>query len=241
MEERSDEILTAVNDGLVIAEKRDGLRFGTDALLLAAFIRRQKNRRAAELGSGTGIISLLCAKREKFAHICAYEIQQAYASLTARNAERNRLADRVEAVCADVRGERGEYDAVFSNPPYMKAGAGDESDDAGRQAARHTENGDIDDFCAAAARMLRFGGLFYVVYRPDRLVDLLCALRAHTLEPKRMRFVMADEDHAPSLVLIEAKKGASPSLVLPRPFYLKRNGEESAEMRAVLESGDMCD
>lgn len=239
MEKQFDEILTTVNDNLTIAEKREGLRFGTDALLLAAFIRRQKNKCAAELGSGTGIISLLCARRKKFSHICAYEIQEAYASLTAQNVERNGLSDCVETVCADIRTVCDSYDVVFSNPPYMKAGAGDDSADAGRQAARHTVNGDIDDFCAAAARMLHFGGLFYVVYRPDRLVDLLCALRAHKLEPKRMRFVMADETHAPSLVLIEAKKGAAPSLLLPQPFYLNRNQKESAEMRAVRESGDM--
>ncbi len=238
----SDETITTVNDGISLIQKKNGLCFGTDALLLAAFIRTQKRANAVEFGSGTGIISLLCARREKFEKIRAIEIQPAYAALTARNAVRNGLSDRIETICADIRTLGGETaDVVFSNPPYMQCGNGDESEDEGRQIARHEVHGDIAAFCRAAFSTLRYGGLFYLVYRPDRLTDLICALRAARLEPKRMRFVQQDEKHMPSLVLIEAKKGAAASVKLMPTLFLTENGSTGAEMRVILESGNMCD
>ena len=57
----SDERLDYVNEKITLIQKKNGLTFGTDAFLLAAYIKENKRARAAELGTGTGIISLLCA------------------------------------------------------------------------------------------------------------------------------------------------------------------------------------
>ena len=233
-----DEILTDVNDRLRLIQKKDGLTFGTDALLLAAFIRSQKYASAADLGSGTGILSLLCARRGKFNKIYAVELQPDYADIIGRNIAQNGLDGVISAVTADIRNFSATVDAAFSNPPYMKEGCGIPSGDPGRNAARREINGDIGDFCAAAGRILKYGGLFYVVYRPDRMVDLFCALRRHHLEPKRLAVVYADMSIEPCLILVEAKKGASPSLITQKPLFLSVNGEMSAEARRIYETGE---
>ena len=80
--------------------------------------------------------------------------------------------------------------------------------------------GGIYDFCRAADRCLKFGGKFFCVWRPDRLSDLMDAMRKNHLEPKRMTFVHADTSSVPSTVLVEAKKGAAPSLILTPPLIL---------------------
>ena len=221
-----DERIDDINENLRIIQKKQGLTFGSDTYLLSAFIKEQKNARAADLGSGTGIASLLCAARGKFAHIYAIEIQKDFAELIGRNALLNGF-ENITSINADVRDVKpahtnGELDAVFSNPPYMKVNAGKRNDADEKYIARHEVFGGIYDFCAAAARLLKFGGRFYRVYRPDRLSELMDAMQRSKLEPKRMTFVYPDEFTAPSAVLVEAKKGASPSMKLTAPLIIHK-------------------
>ena len=222
-----DERLDEVNESLRIIQKKNGLTFGTDAYMLAAFMRPEKHARAAELGSGTGIISLLCAARARFAHIDAYEIQPEFAQLGERNIALNGMVELITQLESDIRAipsdKNGSYDVVFSNPPYMKSGHGERCAHDMKTIARHEESGGIEDFCVTAARLLRYGGKFYCVYRPDRLADLICAMRAHKLEPKRMTFIQSDATAAASIVLIEAKSGASSSLKLTPPLIIYRD------------------
>ena len=124
-----DERLDEVNEKLTLIQKKDGLTFGTDAFLLAAFIKQQKYARAAELGAGTGIISLLCASREKFARIYALEIQKDFYDITCRNVEYNGYTERVTPILGDIRDIKaadvgGELDVVFTNPPFMTVDSG---------------------------------------------------------------------------------------------------------------------
>ena len=238
MRDASCEIRTEINDGLVITERRDGLTFGTDALLLSAFVRRSPRSVGVELGCGTGAISLLLAKRNKLSKIHALELVPALAALTARNAEDNGLSFHVIAHRADVRTWRFDSaDVVFSNPPYYVCG-GRASEHALRQIAMHEMNGTLGDFCRAAARMLRYGGLFYTVCRPDRTVDLFCAMRQAGLEPKVAQAVCRDSRHAPSLLLTQAKKGARSGLRQLRDLYLTEDGVETPEYRYILDNGD---
>jgi tRNA1Val (adenine37-N6)-methyltransferase len=102
----------------------------------------------------------------------------------------------------------------------MRVGNGRRNESEAKYIARHEVCGGIEDFCAAAARVLRYGGSFYVVWRPDRLTELMAALREHKLEPKRMTLVHADLQSEPSMVLIEARAGGNPSLTVTPPLIL---------------------
>ena len=236
------EFTTEINDSLRLNQLSEGLKFGTDALLLASFIRRMPAKDAVEYGAGSGVISLLLAARNKFRRITAVEIQPDYAALVRKNAEENGLSGRVSAVCADIRDFRAEADVIFTNPPYMKTGSGYRNTDDGKYIARHEVFGDIGSFCRSAARNLKYGGLFYVVYRPDRLTDLFFSLRENRLEPKRILFAAATADHAPSLVLIEAKKGAAPGAVLLPVLHLTApDGTDTGIMKRIYETGDYPD
>ncbi len=226
-----DERIEEVNEHLSIVQKKDGILFGTDAYLLGAFVRPVPQSSAADLGSGSGIVSLLCLAGGKLRSACAVEIQEDYCALIRRNAERNGLGARMSVLCCDVRSLRasslgGPLDLVVSNPPYLRRGAGLPHSSQRMETARREGNGTVADFCASASRLLRSGGSFYVVYRPDRLTDLLCALRAGKLEPKRMITVYPDAASAPCLTLVEAVKDASPSLLAAPPLCIYRNGTE---------------
>ena len=222
------ERLDEVNEDITLIQKKDGLTFGTDAYLLAAFISPSPRARAVELGAGTGIISFLLVARNKVHDTVAVELQPEYAALCERNAVLNGFSDRVRTVCADVRTLTPhvlgyECDLVYSNPPYMRTDTGLPSRDPGKNAARHETAGGIAEFCLAAARLLKHGGTFACVYRPDRLADLMAGLREARLAPKRMTFVSADTETAPSMVLIESRKGGAEGLNVTPPLILYRS------------------
>ena len=230
-----------VNDALKLLQKTEGLTFGTDALLLAGYINT-KEKIGCELGSGTGIISMLLLARNKLKNAVAIEIQEEYAELTAINAELNGLSNRLTSVLADVRSYTSEYefDLVFSNPPYMKSDSGRANENSKKNIARHEIHGNIDDFCASAKRLLKFGGTFAVVYRPDRLIDLVFSMRKNGIEPKRMTFVHADTVSEPSMVLVEGKYGGKSSLLLTNPLIIykdKEHSEYSDDMNFIMENG----
>jgi len=223
-----DERLDEINENLRLIQKKDGLTFGTDAYLLAAFLRTSPSGMGGELGGGTGVVSLLALTRQKLRSVWVYEIQPEFAALCSRNAALNGLSAQMEVLCADVRVIPGEQklDAVFSNPPYMKADCGRENAISAMNIARREVHGSILDFCQCAARLLRHGGTFSAVYRPDRLTDLLCAMREAGLEPKRMVFVYPTAADRPCLVLAEAKKGASAGIVTAPPLCIYADGNK---------------
>ena len=193
------------------------------------------------------VVSLLCAQKGKTRSVAAIERQAEFAELIARNAELNGLDAVIDPLCADVRvltvrDTGGELDAVFSNPPYFMAGTGRASESPEMRAARREENGTVRDFCAAASKLLRWGGLFTVVYRPERLTELLYSLRSAALEPKRIVFVHPAPDEPPSLVLAEAKKGAGQGLRYARPLIVYRDAGKSVytdDMQAVYDGFTM--
>lgn len=224
------EKIEQINESLRLIRRAGGLTFGTDSYLLAAFLRDGKGGEAAELGSGTGVVSLFAAARRHFRRIYAVEVQPVYAELTARNAALNGFSEVIAPIAADVRDVRAEnvggVTTVFSNPPYLPAASGFPNANEEMNIARREVCGTLADFCAAASRLLPTGGLFYTVYRPDRLAELISALRAERLEPKRMVAVYPNTASAPCLVLVESQKDASPSLRMARPLLIYEAGQK---------------
>ena len=233
-----DERIDTVNENVRLIQSKNGLTFGTDAFLLAAFIRAVPHHTAADLGSGTGIIPLLLLARDKVQTVKAIELQSRFADLIARNAELNGVGTRLLPLCADVRTLSandigGEVSLVFSNPPYMTCGSGARNEQDEKYMARHEVCGGIADFCDCAYRLLKHGGRFVCVWRPDRLTDLFAALRDARLEPKRMVFVHADEHAEPSMVLIESVKGGAVGLRTLPPLFLYQPHQADAKQRVL--------
>lgn len=233
-----DEQLDTVNEKLRLIRRKNGLTFGTDAYLLAAFVRPQPGAHAVDLGSGTGILSLLLCARNKARTVTAVELQPVYAELTRRNAELNGMQNRIRALPCDVRDFGlsacgGEVGLVVSNPPYMRQGSGRTNTFCEKELARHEAAGGIADFCAAAGRVLRTGGRFCVVWKPERLRELFSAMEENRLEPKRMTLVHADRTHEPCAVLVEAVRDSAPDLRVTPPLFLYEANASPAGTRKL--------
>ena len=94
-----NETLTHVNENIKLIQRKNGLTFGTDAFLLASFLKEQKSGVALELGGGTGIISLLCATKDKFKTIYCAEIQPEFANVIERNVQLDLWSKLQKALC----------------------------------------------------------------------------------------------------------------------------------------------
>ena len=237
------ERLDKVNEDITLIQKEKGLTFGTDAYLLASYIKPKASAKAVELGAGTGIISLLCAARNKFGRAYAVEIQKDFATLTERNIKYNGLEDKISVICDNVSNitpkmTDGEVDMVFSNPPYMRTDSGKRNEADYKYIARHEVFGGIGEFCSAAYRMLKHGGKFYCVWRPDRLSELMVAMCENRLEPKVMTFVHADTQAEPSVVLVSATKGGAAGMRVTAPILLYEDIFEVGKPRKMTRQAE---
>ena len=220
--------------GYLLLQDDGQLKLGLDAALLADFTKLRHGQRVCELGCGAGAVLILLASRYPQARIDAVELQESTARLARENVRLNRLEDRVSVRRGDLREigkifSAGVYDAVVCNPPYLKAGSGKRAAAREQALARMEIAGTIADFCAAASRLLKPGGRFYLVYRPERLADLLDAMRQSGIEPKILRFVQEKACCAPCLLLAEGRKGGRPGLTVSPP--LLRYGPDGKETR----------
>ena len=122
----------------------------------------------------------------------------------------------------------------------MTVGSGRANDLEEKNLARHEVKGGIEDFCLAAKRLLKYGGAFYAVYRPDRAIDLIAAMRATGLEPKRLTFVHADTKSESSIMLIEAKRGGKCGIYLTPPLFIYRDSDHKSytdDMEYIMKNG----
>lgn len=213
-----------------------GLRFavgggqfppGLDSFVLSSLPVLRRGLRVFDLGCGTGLLSLLLLQRQRDLTVTGLDIQPEAVRLAKLAAEENGLTDRLTFQCGDLRTAAlpaGAFDLVVCNPPYFPPGSGPLPEGESRRAARTEACCTLEDVCRVAARLLRWGGAFCLVHKPERLTDLACQLRQTALEPKRLRMVAVRPERAPSLLLLEARRGGRPGLTVEPPLILETPG-----------------
>ena len=212
----------------------DDHRFGTDAFLLAKYADVHKNYTVCDLCTGCGIIPLIFCKNVMPRKVYAVEVQQEAVELLKRSVSENAL-ENLEPVLCDLRDipqsliTYESVDIVTANPPYMTGGSGYEKLSQAQAIARHELMCDIDDVCGAANRLLKYGGLLKMCNRPERLADVICAMRANKIEPKSVTFVFNDMNAKPWLFLISGKKGANPGMIVEKPLVLLNEDKSYTE------------
>ncbi len=225
---------------VTIVQQKKGHRFTLDSILLADFCRIKPRDRILEPGTGTGIISLLLAKKYPHVRITAVEMQTALAGLCRQNIIDNRLDEHVVLLEQDIRTLKGElktstFDVIVANAPYTRSGAGRQSPYPERMLSRHDRGADIVTWLDLRM-FLKNKGRYFLVFPADRLSELIYSLRINRLEPKRIRLVHPYEGKPASLVLIEAVKSAGIGLeVLPPLMVHDADSGYTEEMRHIYD------
>ncbi|MBQ9869671.1 MAG: methyltransferase [Ruminococcus sp.] len=211
-------------------------RFGTDAFLLADFTRPRHKDKVCDYCTGCGIIALIMRRNFAPKKLYALEIQQKAFEQLKLSIEKSGASEDTFAVLGDLKDWRSPepLDVITCNPPYKISGTGAKNGSAAVSIARHEIECTIDDVCNAAAKNLRFGGRLCICNRPERLSDIITAMRANGIEPKRLRTVHKNPDCAPWLVLVEGRMGGSNFIQIEKPLYVRSSdGGISEEMQRI--------
>jgi tRNA1Val (adenine37-N6)-methyltransferase len=234
--QRDGETLDAFHHGRVrVLQKKKGYRFSVDAPLLADFIRTREGDEALEIGTGSGIVSLLLGARP-FRRVTALEIQPELADLARRNVALNGLEDRIEVVEGDFRDYAPDrkFDLIFSNPPYIRKATGFLSRSPERSAAKHELHGDIGDILGKTAQWLEPAGRACFVYPEKRREDLARAADRLGLRVQRFRQVLPREGEPANLFLVELGFAAVHPEIMPPLVLFGPDGKYTAAAEAVF-------
>ncbi len=239
MTELTHDTISLRGAGVVaVSQQKKGARFTMDSLLLADFCRVKSRDRVLEPGAGTGVISLLLAKRHPHAHLTAVELHPATAGLCRGNIAENGLEDRITLIIDDISRITNalkplSFDIIVANPPYSESHAGRKSPSPERQTARHDRSAPLPAWLNLQ-KLLKNKGRYCLVFPARRAAELLSLLKENKLEPKRLRFVHPAEEKPAYLALIEAVKSAGPGLdVLPPLIISDAAGRYTREVRDI--------
>jgi len=223
-----------------IIQNRKEFCFGIDSVILSDFAKDIKaGSTVLDLGTGTGIIGILLCGKSKLKNIIGIEIQKHVADMAARSIKLNGLEDKFQVINEDINNldkiiEKQSIDAIVTNPPYKKRNTGIINGSESKLISRHEVKCTLEEIIKISANLLKYDGEFYMVHRPERLVDILFYLREYKLEPKLIRFIYSKMDKPPKLVLIKCIKNANQFLKIDKPLIIyKENGEYTEEILKI--------
>ena len=224
-------------NGAGIENPESSFRLSTDSVVLADFAAPPKNAKVCDLGCGGGAISMMLLATDPTISVTGVEIQPELSALSAKNAADNGFS-QFTALCGDLREIRtllpaNEFCCVVSNPPYYPANSLAPQSES--LALSRTEIACTpDDLCAAAQWLLTSGGTFSLVHKPERLADLIFAMRSHHLEPKKLQFVRHNETSRRSLLLLQAVLDGKPGLQIADDLILYHpDGSPTEDCRRI--------
>ena len=219
--------------------------FGMDAVLLANFANIKPGSEVIDLGTGTGIVPLLLAAKKKGSSWTGIEIQEEMVEMAQRSVQLNKdlIEGELKILCGDIKNIRemyppAKFNAVTSNPPYMKENSGLKNPSDNKYISRHEVMVNLEEVINAASYLLKTNGSFTMVHRPSRLPEIMELMTRYRLEPKRLQLVQPAADKAANMVLIEGIKEAGKECkILPTLNVYKENGEYTEELLAYYGKG----
>ena len=187
--------------------------------MLANLAKVKKGDVAVDFGTGSGVIAVLIAAKTEAAKVYALEKQKIMCNLARKNAEHNNLSDRIEVVEGDIAQAdkligKESVNVVVCNPPYFKKGSGAEREREEIALSRHESSCDLKGIIESAAKILKYGGAFYMVHKVERMAEAIGYMQAASLEVKNVTLVYPKKDKAADVFISEARKKGSSGMKL---------------------------
>lgn len=205
------ENLESVGKKMIVEEK--GLKITEDAILLSEFMKEYFSKKCKnlkekksflEIGAGQGIISLLLSELDIISKIFAVEIQKEVFSTLKKNIEINDLNEKIIPINKNIKSINGEYDFIFSNPPYKKINSGKMPKNKTEQISKYEILLTLEEIILEIRRLLKNYGEFFLVVPNSRLNDVFRYIyenRLNILSVKVNKYKKLD------LVVVHGKKG----------------------------------
>ena len=211
---------------LKIIQDKSGFCFGMDSVILTDFAKEiKKDSMVLDLGTGTGIIPILLCGKTNLKKVIGVEIQKEVAEMASRSAKLNNLENRFEVLNENIINlnkiyNNQSFDVIVTNPPYKKKNSGIINENEKKVISRHEITANLEDFIKISKDLLKDKGEFYIVHRPERLVDIFSLMRKYKIEPKVLKMVYPNRNKEPNLMLIKGIKNAKPFLKVEKNLYV---------------------
>lgn len=236
---REDENLDDLQlKGLMLIQKKDGFKFGVDAVLLSHFANVKKKHRVIDLCTGTGIIPFLLEGKYSPKDILGIEIQDEFVDMANRSADLNKTHN-ISFISEDLKNLKAlkkidKADVITVNPPYKLNNAGIVNPSDKLAIARHEIMCNLENVIEASRILLKDNGRIYMVHRPERLADIITLMRKYKIEPKRIQMVHPKLGKAPNIVLVEGQRDGGAFLKWDAPLYVyNEDGSISDEINKI--------
>ncbi len=209
--------------GYKIVQKSDYFKFSLDSMLLANFVNiNMADSKLLDFCTGNCPIPIILSNSIK--NIVAFEVQMEIYELGDESLMLNNI-NNVKLINDDIKNignyyEEGYFDIITCNPPYFKViGSSRINDNSVKAIARHEILIKLEDIVSLAYKFLRDKGKLYIVYRPDRLMELLKLFDKYKFGVKKLQCCYNNSDSLSSMILIEAMKNGHDDLKILAPLY----------------------
>ena len=225
--------------GLKLIQKKDGFKFGIDAVLLSDFANVKSKHEVIDLCTGTGIIPFLIYGKYNPQNICGLEIQEEMVGMAKRSVKLNSLEGRVSFYNEDLKNVEylkrfKKFDVVTVNPPYKLNNSGIINPNDKLAIARHEILCNLEDVIYASRILLKDNGRLFMIHRPERLADIFTIMRKYKIEPKRVKMIHPKIGKAPNIVLVEGQRDGGAYLKWEPPLYVyDENGKYTKEIDSI--------
>ena len=229
-------------DNLKIVQNPDWFSFSLDSVLLPNFVTLNKDvKNILDLGTGNAPIPMILTTLTEKANIYGIEIQKDVFEMAQESIKMNKLDSRIKIINDDMKKldqyfEANFFDVIVSNPPYFKLEElSKKNEDEHKTIARHEEKITLSELIQTAKKYLKNNGVFAMVHRTDRLIEIIEEMRNNNIEPKKIQLIYPKEHTNSNMVLIEGKKNGNPGLIIKEPLIIHdENGEYLEEIKALF-------
>lgn len=209
---------------LFVTQPEEGYRYNEDSLFLVNNIDKiKKEALIADLGAGSGIISLLLAKKFPSSKIIAVEIDNYSFKFLEKNIEENKLQNQITPLLSDWQDLKkdwnGRFDVIVTNPPFRENKTGKISPFSTKAKARHEITGSLEKLIETVSIILKNRGAFYAVFLSERLTDMLYLLRHRHIEPKELIPIYPDFKKPSSVFIVKGIKNAGRAIKVLQPIF----------------------
>lgn len=211
-------------DGLKIVQKVGGYAFTSDSVLLANFVKTKKTDKCIEIGTGSGVISILVNYKQQPKKIYAFELQDEQSQLAVKNIQICKMQDKIDVINDKIQNglnylKAGSIDVIFSNPPYFKYDSKVCGDTNEKVLSRFDKELPLDQLFSSVSKLLKYGGKFYFIYDSSRFDECVLEMKKYNLTPKSVFFIHPIENKNSTTFLCEATLGGRQQLKVCPPIF----------------------
>ncbi len=196
-----------------ISQKLSAMKIGTDGVLLGAWAPVEKAKKILDVGTGTGLIALMCAQRNRQAQISGVEIDPKAAGEAQYNFNRSPWKDRLKSIQIDFKVYQPDqkFDVIISNPPFFDETVLSTKTD--RNIARHTQQLNLQELIKKSRQLLTKTGMINLILPVNKQSELEQILINNDLYLNRLCYVKGRPEAQVKRILVSIGQKKTKTMV----------------------------